>query len=821
MRKIKVLGAMVLIVCLIFAVSSCQKDKTEGETAVTEVTPESLVVPADVPWYEPSIIVAGGTDYSPDEITRSEYDFIGGTPDGGYVIFSTGSYPGDLNVMSFIEYNFMKLSIISNQGDIEIESDICALIDELCRERGIAYTGFSNTNSTISDDLIHMFFEIHNEGDNYINKYELQLDIETLGVIAFAPLDAEVSQTISVKSSYVIGSHQLVITLDAGDYFMEYYAHVYENGEEKGSICLEDYAALGEAMEIQTIPIGENQVILCVWDECDTLSSVVLDLSTMNVVPSNRDLSFLDRRFLRETFTYSEGVGTVYADEYGIGMIDFENNMLTELITFDNTNVNRNQFTEYEILSYTSDKVVLVGKIHVPYPGDFNREELRILTLTRMDANPHEGKTILRIAAIGDVPLSDSTCEAVVEFNNVSENSIIFYDTRYEISKTILNNSDEAYKASLLQEVNNRLSIDIISGNGPDIIVNAFQNSSLNNDTYLMDLSSYVPEGANQHVIDLCKEEDKLYQMPTSYCLQGFMVLPSTMEEGSIGFTYDEYISYVDEVMNGEDLFPNQSKLDIINMEISMLYNSLLDSEGKLDLQSERFIQMVNFVKDGIVLGHFDQLDIQEYIDQNEMNGEDLASIYGERDYYYELSRTATFVTSGNCYDWIDLFERRRLVGLPSDEERGGGIYVSESIGISSVTPSSEDALLFLNACLEDSSQRLISNEFPIKNDILDEIIMASIEETNAFFESILQYLSPEEAAAALTYVDSVELYDESYVQDLHDMIDSTSYVYRNNPDVMAVLSEELPAFFEDQKTLDEVIVIIEDRINTMSEEQS
>ena len=75
---------------------------------------------------------------------------------------------------------------------------------------------------------------------------------------------------------------------------------------------------------------------------------------------------------------------------------------------------------------------------------------------------------------------------------------------------------------SAMNEVNAKLSdqlaVDLVSGEGPDIIMNGCAFSQLNNSDYLLDLAPYVEKldtsGLYSNVIEAAKESDgKLYQI--------------------------------------------------------------------------------------------------------------------------------------------------------------------------------------------------------------------------------------------------------------------------------------------------------------------
>ena len=75
------------------------------------------------------------------------------------------------------------------------------------------------------------------------------------------------------------------------------------------------------------------------------------------------------------------------------------------------------------------------------------------------------------------------------------------------------------------------------------------------------------------------------------------------------------------------------------------------------------------------------------------------------------------------------------------------------------------------------------------------------------------------EASLAMMGIDTTEI-DYSVIDNYEAMIDSCSSVSATDPAVTAIIREEMPAYFSGQKTLDEVIPIMEERVQTFLDER-
>ena len=84
--------------------------------------------------------------------------------------------------------------------------------------------------------------------------------------------------------------------------------------------------------------------------------------------------------------------------------------------------------------------------------------------------------------------------------------------------------------------------------------------------------------------------------------------------------------------------------------------------------------------------------------------------------------------------------------------------------------------------------------------------------------------VSPEDYSRYMTDAELVEMgmapVDSSAIDRFESMIETCSQVSSIDPAVMSIIREEMPAYFSGQKTLDDVIVIMEDRVQTFINER-
>ena len=149
------------------------------------------------------------------------------------------------------------------------------------------------------------------------------------------------------------------------------------------------------------------------------------------------------------------------------------------------------------------------------------------------------------------------------------------------------------------------------------------------------------------------------------------------------------------------------------------------------------------------------------------------------------------------------LYETHTIIGMPSSDSHAEAIF-GTGIGITSGSPSKEGAWEFAMTLLSSDTQRSLIAEDPVMKSILEEKLIEYVHSHNISEKWMYgSTFLPDEVA-------------EWYVGQLSDAV----VVPDSNPKIFAIICEEMPAYFAGDKTLDEVIGIIENRVNLMIREQ-
>ena len=390
------------------------------------------------------------------------------------------------------------------------------------------------------------------------------------------------------------------------------------------------------------------------------------------------------------------------------------------------------------------------------------------------------GKTVISIAS--SPGYSYALCDAVCRFNEQSDEYFAVFDTRYELdnfaqSATIGYGFDTlgVLCRDVNSELGNQLSVDLLAGDGPDIIIGGASYSQINNPDYLIDLSDYISNNLSEsdyfmNVIDAAGTSDAVYQLPISFCIAGI---------------------------------------------------TAPDSDGK----SDYFITLMNSMKD-LMIGedgyfNFDNdafRALADYVDQNVNNPLELEE---EGLYFPEGDEACEMVLSGiNTYHRRVMDSNKVFVGDPSYDGRGPQIVGHSSIAVSAQASSADGCLEFVSMVMSPECQRSFGCEYgiPVSRTAFDALANEYVDGFNRDLAVSLRDSSPEELRSmGLSWTEV----DDSLIDSCLSIIESLNgSLYDVDAPVDSIILEEIPGYFEGQKTLDEVISIVNNRARSVTDER-
>lgn len=475
------------------------------------------------------------------------------------------------------------------------------------------------------------------------------------------------------------------------------------------------------------------------------------------------------------------------------------------LLAFADTYINANSACNGQVAYSNDDMTILFAED----PGlSVTLTTYSVFLISKAKSNPNAGKTILDVYVMSD-SLSYSEAESIVQFN--STNPDYFAAVRYADFEPSIDVFDENKK---MNNISNQLMIDIMSGDGPDVILDGAAIQELNNPEYFVDLNKFI-NGANgidkskyfSKIIDSAASSDgALYQMPVSYSIGGILAYKSDVEDGRVGFTYDEYIKFVDLVCNGNN--PIQFNQSVFLADcIARGYVDYM-ADGKVNFNTPEFKAIAEYAKDNI----FEKFESEDE--------EDYYMLVDYKDPIADGPIDVMFTDSESfVYQVCGIHEPFGMYGYPGVTGNDGPTaYIDSSVAIAATADEEAQnaAWDFIKIMLSEDVQKKEQTGNPVNIAAYTYNAQSAVNLMNAQYDSYLKVGMDEDELA----MDGIYRTDEEIVDYLVEIANSVTSVNSIDSSVKVIIHEEMAPYFVGQKDIDSVLVIINDRAQTVFDER-
>ena len=457
-----------------------------------------------------------------------------------------------------------------------------------------------------------------------------------------------------------------------------------------------------------------------------------------------------------------------------------------------------------------------------------------LVHLHKEEKNPHAGRPILYAA----------TCKT--DFDSPFTQAVNAYNKRPESKARIVVYSPETevpgYGAAQA-DIADQILLSMKSGNGPDILLNCGEFSQFNTEKILLDLNPYMDgaTGINRadyfdNIFRAFEVDGKLYQLPINVQVDGFLGNPDLLS-GVTGWTISDFDAKMGNIGNG--VFPLLGN----SSDLAKYWGG---GEGGPDVSVTESIGMLNEL-----LAH----DLHHYVDYSNYSCNfdsddfrtllEIAGKYGGRidwekrsdifDKYDDMSDTdpyAKAMQDGICALALLEFYNLRFfsatsyvcggsplyLGWPTTGQSGLGAVANVSVGISAYSRLPEESWDFVAFLLKDDSLFIKEDgnyfrdgSILVQRSALD---MTAKQELDAYLAKVEFY------ADDPGLLDMEAVLSEESMRKYKDMIGSIHSSIQVDTTIFAIVMEEAPAFFNGQKSADDVSKSIQNRVTTLLQEQ-
>ena len=529
------------------------------------------------------------------------------------------------------------------------------------------------------------------------------------------------------------------------------------------------------------------------------------DLISRTAKPYSQDIS--DIRYYMYSCTYADGIGNVASDSNGIMKIDFKENKKTELFSYDCCNINRADANNMELLTMSEDRIILsltYRKAAKLYSGN-TKDALDVYILSKEKTNPNAGKKLLSLAYLDN--LSYAAYEAVYEFNETSKDYFIKIDKSYSfVDQPDI--SDMNYKGDdtlkLKAELAYKLSADIANGSGPDIVLNTAGYSNLNTGEYFIDLKNEIKtDGLFGNIAAASETEGKLYQCPVAFDTIGIIAKKSDVASSQYGFTFEQYKDFVKGPCNGKDPL-EFSQVSFLTLCMHGLQNDIKNGK-EIDFNNEKFRALAEYTAENVT----EPLNPDMLISLEPVDSKAFKPIYND---------FMGFPYLVMCYS--SFLSELRVLGVPSKDGAGPDVKVQCSVAVSANTAEKKACMSFVDMLLSENIQKTFAYNdgyTPVNKSAFEKYADEAVNDYNAFCKICSEHLNIEDIR---NYGYPDKPIDKAVIGEYEEMIGASKTIWASDAALDMIVTEEMPAYFAGQKSLDDVIKIINDRAKTYISER-
>ncbi|MCI8402231.1 MAG: extracellular solute-binding protein [Lachnospiraceae bacterium] len=439
----------------------------------------------------------------------------------------------------------------------------------------------------------------------------------------------------------------------------------------------------------------------------------------------------------------------------------------------------------------TADGRILAIVSRYDYEQDKGQAEA--VYLSRIPASEAVQKTVLTYATMF---LDYDLRTKIIQFNKTNPN------WRIQVKEY----GNEDYQTGLSQ-----LNADIISGNPPDLI--DLGDSGIYVDNFiakgiLTDLTPFLEQDGTlnredliENVVSVYERDGKLYGIAPSFGISTLVGKAADLGQRD-GWTIQDVKELMASRPAGTELLESASKEYLLSLLLSGGLDGFVDPEkGECSFDSAEFSELLEFVN---------QFPSQETVE----TGERTANIQEK------LSEGRLLLSSMSMHSVQDYQYQQFLynepitcIGYPTaDGAQGSRLRPSQGIGISEKSQQKEGAWAFISMLLSEENQESISFGFPIRSEALEKVLARSMEEN--------------EMMSAVIFSDGGSMYasrpaTQEQVDAVRKIILSSRGSIHADSEIMDIISEEAASYFAGQKSVSEVVDIIQSRVQLYISENS
>ncbi|MBQ0012792.1 MAG: extracellular solute-binding protein [Clostridiales bacterium] len=439
-------------------------------------------------------------------------------------------------------------------------------------------------------------------------------------------------------------------------------------------------------------------------------------------------------------------------------------------------------------------------------------EQPKLVRAVRAEKNPHAGKKIIRVGTYR-CGLPDSLKRYNLDDQARCRIEVHYYD---EDQREMQGETNLASNATLSDKV----YLDMISGNGPDVLIGFSGFFQFNSDAVMVDLNPYIDAtdgtGLNRsqyfdNIFRSAEVGDKLYHMPVLFSLSGYASNRELMGDQT-SWTYREFLDATAKLSEDVTVLKETPYDNLLASLYSTEGGSLVDYENKdVHFDSEGFQQMLEVVKRYGTSKSYSEISMA--IDENTP---DAATLF--REDLLAFINVAFGSLSGYATQVSQLGGKAVFCGLPNSTGGSMAAELQVTVGISKFSKYQNESWEIVKALMSEEEQIYLSDgtnkaRMPVSRVALNQQ-NSTVRKANADY--VENGADPEYDPFGTGTI----VITEEYEAELVEIIENVHCVTSNDPSVLSIIIEEAPGYFTDQRSIQDVCAIIQNRTRIIVQER-
>lgn len=448
----------------------------------------------------------------------------------------------------------------------------------------------------------------------------------------------------------------------------------------------------------------------------------------------------------------------------------------------------------------------------------------QLLHLRRQETNPHAGENIIYLGTIGN--LNSAFIEHINLYNldTTNKNRIVvleysgddLYATEYS-DQSVSWFALQRFSTDKNSQIADEVYLEIMGGDGPDILLNFGSFSQFNTERALVDLNTLIDGSASldrnllfDNIIRSNERDGKLYQIPLNFSISGMYANPEYVGDRT-GWTYDEFRQIDRSLPDGVKILGNVSQSELLDILMAGATSHLVDyNKQNVNFDDPEFRGILDIVKTYGIPRTKREIRIDVENDETMLHDTQMMSAGS-------LVATSATIYSLTTFANNELYSRDIplcFIGYPSLNGKGARANTAFSMAITQTSQHKEKAWAFIRSFFEEDVQSSLSF-FPVNRNAFDASLEKEYEEDQREWAELAAEPSKEQEMLKWRVPLS-----EEHITMLRKVVDNIRESASADPTVMMIINEEAPGYFTDARTQDDVVRIIEKRSKAVVQER-